>query len=426
MKNYNRLLGLSLILYLVTAVVSGYLILKEKNEYKKYYNVEINRIYDSLLKEGAFDKLPLRLDDTYKYVVYVEYLSASKTEDDKIASFFEEDNEHQMKIMPWYEQGVLDGYLRFDYKNPEYVTSRTLLIVQAGLLCLELSSVLFLIYIKKRIINPFHRLSELPYDIAKGHLKGELKEEKNKYFGKFIWGMSQLKKTLYITKKRELELEKEKKQLLLSLSHDIKTPLHTIGLYEKALEENLYKEESQKRHALRQISKKVKEIEKYVGEIIETAKEDIVDIQVEKGEFYLKELMEQALDIYVEQCEIRRLDLQIGTYKNKLLKGDIHRAREVFENLFENALKYGDGRKIEITFYEEEYCQLIRIFNTGDTITENEHNHIFESFFRGGNSKGKQGSGLGLYIAREIMRKMGGDIFCERTEDGMVFVLVFL
>lgn len=218
---------------------------------------------------------------------------------------------------------------------------------------------------------------------------------------------------------------KEKKLLLLSLSHDIKTPLNTIKLYEKALADNLYGSEDEKQYALGQIGKKVMEIEKYVEEIMTTSREDIIDIKVEQEEFYLSGLMEKVLDIYKEKCSLRMIRLYTGSYYDRLLKGDMERSLEVFENIFENAFKYGDGRNIEITFKEEEYCQLIRIYNTGERVSDNDINHIFESFFRGTNSEGKQGSGLGLYICREIMHKMGNEIYAEKCEDGMAFVLVF-
>ena len=65
------------------------------------------------------------------------------------------------------------------------------------------------------------------------------------------------------------------------------------------------------------------------------------------------------------------------------------------------------------------------LFNTGIPVTDNEFNHIFESLDRAQNSEGRQGSGLGLYICREIMRKMGGEIFAEKQQNGMAFVLVF-
>lgn len=111
-------------------------------------------------------------------------------------------------------------------------------------------------------------------------------------------------------------------------------------------------------------------------------------------------------------------------YGNKLLKGDIDRAFEVIENLMENAFKYGDGKKIRISFLEEEYCQLITVENTGTCVPEQEMPHLFDSFYRGSNVGAEDGNGLGLYICREIMRKMEGDIFAECGKKGMRFTVV--
>ena len=217
---------------------------------------------------------------------------------------------------------------------------------------------------------------------------------------------------------------KEQKKMLLSLSHDIKTPLNLIKLYSKALEEDIYTNEQEKRNAMHQIGEKSKEIEKYVEEIIQSSREDILDLPVHNSEFYLQDLLSKVMNVYAEQCALRHIDLKLGDFENRLLKGDIERCQEVLENLFENAFKYGDGRRIEVSFYEEDYCQLIRLFSSGSTVTDNEFNHLFESFFRGTNAKGMKGSGLGLYICKELMQKMDGTIFAEKCEDGMAFIMV--
>lgn len=193
----------------------------------------------------------------------------------------------------------------------------------------------------------------MPYELANGHLSGEVTEEKSRFFGDFVLGMSQLRDALSYARKRRLELEKEKKTMLLSLSHDIKTPLHTIRLYGKALEENLYGDGPQRIHAAHQIGEKAAEIERYVEEIMKNSREDILDIQIKEGEFYQKDLMDRVLDTYWEKCRIRMVDLNVGAYDNLLLKGDLERALEVFGNLFENAFKYGDGRRIEISFLKK-------------------------------------------------------------------------
>ena len=97
---------------------------------------------------------------------------------------------------------------------------------------------------------------------------------------------------------------------------------------------------------------------------------------------------------------------------------------EVLQNVIENAAKYGDGRSITIDFAREENCLLITVSNTGCTLPDNEVIHIFDSFWRGSNSKGKEGSGLGLYICRKLMQQMDGDIYASVHDDLMSVTIV--
>ena len=91
----------------------------------------------------------------------------------------------------------------------------------------------------------------------------------------------------------------------------------------------------------------------------------------------------------------------------------------------ENAVKYGDGDKITITFSEEEDCRLITVGNTGCTLPETELLHIFESFIRGTNAEHVGGSGLGLYICRQLMHQMGGEILAQIREGWMYVTVIF-
>ena len=91
----------------------------------------------------------------------------------------------------------------------------------------------------------------------------------------------------------------------------------------------------------------------------------------------------------------------------------------------ENAIKYGDGRCIDLEFSEEDGCVLICIRNSGCTLPDTELPHIFDSFWRGSNSENCSGSGLGLYICRQLMRKMNGDIFAQIKDGCMIVTAVF-
>ena len=308
---------------------------------------------------------------------------------------------------------ILGTLIRFEYEVKPDI--RPLIYMDIGLGLSLLITVVILIYVGRKILRPFNAMSTLSVDLARGNLNASVKEDKNKFFGKFLWGIDMLRDNLETNKERELELQKEKKTLILSLSHDIKTPLSAIKLYSKALNEDIYDSDEQRRAAISGIAHNAEEIEKYVSDIVTASKEDFLNLEVTMGEVYLNEIMDRIKALYTEKFASLRTDFTIEEYSNVLLSGDSARLEEVLQNLLENAIKYGDGRYVKISFSDEEDCRLITVTNSGCTVKEEEIPHLFESFYRGSNSEKAPGSGLGLYIARSLMRMMRGDIFAEKV-----------
>ena len=123
--------------------------------------------------------------------------------------------------------------------------------------------------------------------------------------------------------------------------------------------------------------------------------------------------MERLEQLYREKTASLHAEFSIDPMKDCIIRGDKERGLEVLQNLMENALKYGDGKRIHISFSDEEDCRLVTVENTGCTLPERELPNIFDSFYRGSNAEKAKGSGLGLYICRQLMRAMDGDIFAE-------------
>lgn len=320
------------------------------------------------------------------------------------------------------ENGQIVYRVTYNRKNDDLY----ILLINGSLITIAAISVFACIYINKKIIKPFSNIKEIPYELAKGNLSIPLKEEKNKYFGKFTWGMDMLRENLEDNKKRELSYQKEKKTLILSLSHDIKTPLSAIKLYARALKDNLYDTEEKKKEVIEGISKNTLEIEHYVNEIVKNSREDFMDLPVKKSNFYLKEAIDKIQAYYTDKLETIKTKFIINDYNNCIVKGDEDRAVEVIQNIIENAIKYGDGKKISISFADEEDCKLISITNTGCTLKEDDLPHIFDSFYRGSNTKNQEGSGLGLYICKQLLMKMDGNIYAKITENNIFTVTVVM
>lgn len=423
MKQFNRvilsvfIIGLGLII-LFTSVT----LYPESASVNNSHIIEANRIAD-LMQDGVLLKdIAITQDSS---VEKLEWLEAN-ADAQQIEHFFNGagvGHGVDFFIKPLYDDQQLSGYLRLTYAVPNSLTS--LIVTGNTILILALASILFLlIYLKRNIIAPFHALGNMPLELAKGHLSQDMKEGKNRYFGRFVWGLELLRETLATQKQTNVKMEKERQTLIASLSHELKTPISSIKLYAAALYDNLYEDREKQRESAKLIEQKSQQIEGIIGDIITSSSSSLSDFEVENSAFYLREWLEKVTQSNAEKLALLKIHLDIKQPDDKLLLGDMERLVEVFDNIIENAIKYGDGNYIRVTFYEEDYRQLIRIENSGTPISQNELAHIFTSFWRGSNVADKQGNGLGLYKCKQLLRKMDGDIFAETEEQAVAIVLV--
>lgn len=406
MKKFKVLtLSVCVLLFFVIIIVNFFL-LNSREKPNGEYRVEIERAVTSI--ENNKD---LCIDD-YKYI---KNIAVSKLPDE---SFFRSDNEYAVRK-------INDLYYRFDYEIISGVNNATIIVVNIVIIAFAVFVAGILIYIERNVISPFNRISDIPYELSKGNLIMPLKENKSRYFGKFIWGLELLRDKLEQQKEEELKLQKERKTLVLSLSHDIKTPLSAIKLSSKALVKGLYPEIEKQKKVAENINSNADKIESYVCEIIKNSKDDFLNFDVNNSEFYLSECINRIENYYKDKLSINKTEFIISDYTDCIMYGDVERSIEVIQNIIENAIKYGDGSFIKIDFCTEENCRLIKISNSGSTLSEGEMPHIFESFWRGSNSDNVNGSGLGLYICRQLMILMNGEVYAEQKENIFSVTLVF-
>ncbi len=400
MKNFNKVI-VTAFAVIILALATVNIIPKFSKESTSILNVEINRVVRAINESGEIPNA-----DNYSTISGIYKQSGDE-------NFFVSENEYVIR--------EIDGTLyRIEYFEDTNATNE-ILYVNITLLIFSSFVIAVLFYIRHNILKPFDRITNLPYELSKGNLTIPLKESKNRYFGKFLWGLDMLREKLEESKQAELELKKEKKTMLLSLSHDIKTPLSAIKLYAKALSRGIYKDHEKQLEVYEGINTKADEIEKLVAEIMHTETEDVIVFDVKNGEFYLSDVINGINAYYSDKLE--NTDFRINKYKECMLNGDSDRLTEVLQNIIENAIKYGDGNSISLDFSDEEDCRIITVKNSGCTLPENELAHIFDSFYRGSNVGSKSGNGLGLYICRQLTKAMGGDIFAN-IENGNMCVSV--
>lgn len=228
---------------------------------------------------------------------------------------------------------------------------------------------------------------------------------------------------MHRTISREIALARQQRNFLLSITHELKTPLAGIKLALQTL---------QKRGNLP--SDKRMEIEN--GALVNTERlHALIDnvllaTRIESG----------GSPLVLEETDVSELTAQIaGQFKGKQIiqsdiqpqisgTTDVNAYTSIVANLLENALKYGGNQPVLLVLRGGPEEIEISVKDRGPGITDGEAGRIFDMFYRSGNeeTRSKKGTGLGLYIVRELTSAMGGRIQIDRPEEGGVKFRVFL
>ena len=406
MSKFKRVAFTIVLIEIVLILVLDFIYLKQNSVEKRYYRVDAERVVRLLEADENLQQHPEQVD--------LSQFSSLK----KVSVFDSEEICNNDYVV----ERVNGTDFRIEYEMGQ--SRAAFILMNVGLIVFLIISISIFIYVDRKVLTPFGRMSNMTYELAKGNLTTPIKEEKSRFFGKFLWGMDMLRENLEDSKTKNLEYQKEKKTLLLSLSHDIKTPLSAIQLYTKALSEGIYTSEEEKANAYNGILSKTDEIKNYVDEIHRISREEFMEFNVNVGEAYLSDVMKGIETYYKDKLSVLHTEFEIAEYSDCLLSCDKDRLVEAIQNLMENAIKYGDGRKISIFFDEEEDCRLITVTNSGCSIEENEVANLFDSFYRGSNTTNIQGNGLGLYIVKQLMTRMDGDAFAHIDGDAFSVTLV--
>lgn len=399
MRALKRLCVTVIALFLILAAVLNIVMLQNRKYADGQYRVEAKRLADEIAETGSYD------------LADYPHITGVYTGDDLYKS-----DEHYVIIEA---NGTL---YRVEYtlgnRSGTTITVNCIL----GILFLLLIGVFD--YIRKNIIEPFGRLNSVPQELARGNLAVPIPEQKSRFFGKFTWGVNLLREKIEDDRNKELSMQRDKKLLLLSLSHDIKTPLSAIKLNAKAIAKGIYNDNEKCRNAAESINARADEIERFVSEITKAASEDFMNFEVKQGEVFLSQIITKISARYAPQLGLSGTEFVINKYDDCILSCDADRLGECLQNLLENAIKYGDGRRIEIGFDKMDGCELITVTNTGCTLEVKEIPQIFGSFQRGNNADRIQGNGLGLFICKRLMSLMGGEVYAEIQGDCFSVTLV--
>lgn len=307
-------------------------------------------------------------------------------------------------LMDYETDGQLIAKVVFEGETEKlmlmYAAIRRNLLIFFAIIFLVLMGSCLLIYLQ--YVRPFKKLQRFAAHIAKGDLDFPLAMTKENYFGVFTESFDIMREELKRAKQGEYEANVSKKELVASLSHDIKTPVSTIKATCEILMLKLKDEAALEKIAV--INQKAGVIDALISDMFHATLADLAALKIIPHE----ELSTIVWPMFDEINYYGRINYE-NDMPECLIIADALRLNQVIDNIINNSYKYADT-DIHVSFCDCGECIEIKIRDEGNGVKEEELPLLTEKFYRGSNAKGQNGSGLGLYLSRVFMEGMGGSI----------------
>ncbi|MCC8122782.1 MAG: HAMP domain-containing histidine kinase [Oscillospiraceae bacterium] len=287
----------------------------------------------------------------------------------------------------------------------------------AAIILVCVVSLLFLLLLHHVMIRPFQKLESFAHKISTGRFDEPLPMEKNNVFGLFTQSFDVMRASLLEARHKQTEAEQAKKELTVSLSHDIKTPLTSIKLIvELLLAGNPAPPTYDK---LKTLEAKADQISRLINDMMHSALEELGELKVN----LTSESSEVLKNIFAD-ADYQGL-VKIGSIPQCMIDLDPLRMEQVIGNIITNSYKYA-GTDIDVEMKIENGYLTIHVNDYGTGVEAEEIELICNKFYRGENAKASQkdGEGLGLYVSRQLMRKMDGELEVYNRKNGFTVTLM--
>lgn len=221
------------------------------------------------------------------------------------------------------------------------------------------------------------------------------------------------------------KIEQANKQLLTSLSHDVRTPLTSLLGYLDALESGIVEGKEKERY-IHIARKKAYDLKKLIDTLLDWFKIDSKEMQFFIQEIDMNELLREVIIDWLPVLEKNNIQLNSNIPEEELiLKIDKSSFTRIISNLMQNALRHSKCTKISITVQKEMDTVKLSIEDNGIGISEEKMPFIFDRLYKGDDSRGSKGSGLGLCIVRELVKMHRGSISVKSNRgENTVFMIV--
>lgn len=283
-------------------------------------------------------------------------------------------------------------------------------------------------YFSRQLVRPIIHIKEVALIMAAGEYARKTEIKRKDELGALAESMDTLSDRLVEAEQFREDLEQSRQDFFSNVSHELRTPISVVKGYADTLADGYVTSENKKKEYLSRIRRECDGMEKLVSDLLILSRMQNPDYELDLETINVIAVAQDAMRSMRILMAEQNLQGEV-TYEDEcsLIDGDYDRIRQLFTILLQNAVKYSDaGTKIRVHVARGDGRITTTVRDYGSLIPEDEWEHVFEKFYRASNHGEKEGSGLGLVVAKDIVEKHEGHIFVRSDEkNGTCFTIEF-
>ena len=295
-----------------------------------------------------------------------------------------------------------------------------------ALIILIFTSVSVGLWIYRSVAAPLVKLRKATQNIKDGNLDFVLSVEGTDEFSELCRDFEEMRRRLKESAEEKIVLDKENKELISNISHDLKTPITAVKGYVEGIMDGVADTPEKMDRYVRTIYNKTVEMDHLINELTFYSKIDTNRIPYTFSKLNVEDYFSDCAEEVGLELETRGIQLCYANYVDSDVQviADGEQIRRVIQNIISNAIKYMDKAKgmkgiIQIRVKDVGDFVQVEIEDNGKGIAAKDLPYIFDRFYRTDVSRNsaKGGSGIGLSIVRKILEDHGGKVWATSRED---------
>ena len=286
-------------------------------------------------------------------------------------------------------------------------------------------------WIYRGVIMPLNQLKKAAQNIKDGNLDFTVEGNGVKEVNDLCEDFEEMRIRLKESAEEKVEFDKDNKELISNISHDLKTPITAVKGYVEGIMDGVADTPEKMDRYIRTIYNKANEMDRLINELTFYSKIDTNRIPYTFTKIHVADYFEDCVEELSLELEARHIELTYFNYleEDEVIIADAEQLKRVINNIISNSIKYMDKPRkvINIRLRDAGDFIQVEIEDNGKGIGQKELPRIFDRFYRTDASRNstRGGSGIGLSIVRKILEDHGGKVWAN-SKEGVGTVMYFV